>query len=288
MQRVEATQGAVAPPAPEPRVSGTGVRRCDGCGRDNDARRELCAVCGADLDTGLQLVPVGGEDVQGRDGKRSAGPAPRTRAVVILASVAAIGAAVLLPLLLLGLGPFVQEERLEPALLLRAGYRGEPGVLVVDTVATTSTASASDRDLSALNLIDGDGLTAWVGLPGDGQDAGEVIEIVLERPAWVTRIQFRNGDQLSSAAYERSGRLQRGSIVFDGRREHRIDLLDIGRQAQVVELPAPELTTRVTIRVDQVFPGSGSRGVALSEVSLIGWTADSADASLARQRSQQR
>jgi hypothetical protein len=285
MRPVEVTPSADVPRQPVSPPSGARERRCGGCGRGNDPRRELCAVCGADLDTGLPLLL--GHSGRGV-GQSLPGPGPRTRTLLTLAVLAALAVAVVLLLVGLGLGPFAPQERLGPAELLRAGYPGDPVVLAVETVATTSTASAPDRDLSPLNLIDGDGLTAWVGLPVDGQDGGEVIELVLERPAWVTRIQFRNGDHRSSDAYERSGRLQRGLITFDGRREHRIDLLDIGRQAQVIELPAPELTTRVIIRVDQVFPGSGLRGVALSEVSLIGWTADSADAALARQRSQQR
>jgi hypothetical protein len=44
--------------------------------------------------------------------------------------------------------------------------------------------------------------------------------------------------------------LQRVIIRFDGGREYRVDLLDIGLEGQVIELPAPELTTRVTIIVE--------------------------------------
>ena len=262
---------------------GHDARRCGGCGRRNDAERELCAVCGADLDTGLPIEPP--QRSQDRAGRRTASER-RERLVLALVGTIVVVAATVVPLLLLGLGPFAPTERLEPALLLRAAYPSDPVVLPVATVATTTTAVAPDRDLSPLNLIDGDGVSAWVGLPVDGDDAGEVIQFVLDEPAWVTRIQFRNGDQLSAADYERSGRLQRGILTFDGGRDHRIDLLDIGRQAQVVELAQPELTTRVTIVVERVFPGTGSRGVALSEVSLVGWTADASDAALARQRAQ--
>jgi hypothetical protein len=202
---------------------------------------------------------------------------------ILLVVVAALG-----PLLLLGLGPFAPTERLAPALLLRAAYPGPPVVLAVETVATTTTATVPDRDLSALNLIDGDGASAWIGLPLDGDTAGEVIELVLERPAWIARIQFRNGDHLSPATYESSERLQRAVLSFDGGRDYRIDLLDIGQQTQVLELPEPELTTRITIRVERTFAGTGLRGVAISEVTPIGWPADAADAALARQRAQWR
>jgi len=257
-------------------------RRCGACGRDNDRRRELCAVCGADLETGLGPEPSPGPDR--RLGRRDLAER-RERAVLAVVGVLVVIAAAVTPLLMLGIGPFAPAERLEPALLLRAAYPSDPVVLVVGTVASTTTATAPDRDLSPLNLIDGDGVTAWVGLPTDDV-AGEVIQFVLEQPAWVVRVQIRNGDHLSPDAYEASGRLQRGLLSFDGGRDHRIDLLDIGRQAQLIELLEPELTTRVTIRVDRIFPGSASRGVALSEVTLLGWPADVSDAALARQRAQ--
>jgi len=273
----------VAAGAPTVVTAGGTLRRCDGCGRGNDPERELCGVCGADLDTGL---PVERSDRRAARRRRRPSSERRERAVLLLLGAVVAVVAAVAPLALLGLGPFAPTVRLEPALLLRAAYPGDPVALPVESVATTTTAIAPDRDLSPLNLIDGDGVTAWVGLPVDGDDAGEVIQLVLERPAWITRIQFRNGDHLSADDYERSGRLQRAVLRLDGGRDHRIDLLDIGRQAQVIELPEPELTTRVTIVVERVFPGTGSRGVALSEVSLVGWSADAADAALARQRAQ--
>lgn len=278
-----ARQGTVVPlrPAPDAPVRDADVRRCGGCGRDNDRRRELCAVCGADLDTGLAV-----ESGVARTPVRRVAPAHRERLVLGAIGAVLVVAATVALLAVLGIGPFAPSQRLDPALLLRAAYPQEAAPLTVATVATTTTASAPDRDLGALNLIDGDGETAWVGLPVAGDDAGEVIELVLEEPAWVARIQFRNGDHRSADAYERSGRLQRGLLRFDGGRDHRIDLLDIGRQAQIAALAEPELTTRVTVRVDRIFPGTASQGVALSEVSLIGWPADAADAALARQRAQ--
>ncbi len=111
-----------------------------------------------------------------------------------------------------------------------------------------------------------------------------MIDLRLAEPAWVTRIEVRNGDHRSSDAYERSDRLLTGVLTLDGGRSYRVDLLDIGLGAQVVELPQPELTTRVSLRIDRVFEGTGPRGVALSEVTVVGWTAGAADAALARER----
>ena len=196
-----------------------------------------------------------------------------------------VAAVVAGPLRLLGVGPFAPPERLEPAVLLAAGYPDAAGPLEVGTVATTTTvAGVASREVAALNLIDGDVTTAWVGAPVDERGAGEIIDLTLADPAWVTRIELRNGDHGAGDAYERSDRLLTGVLTLDGGRSYRVDLLDIGLEAQVVELPRPELTTRVSIRVEQVFEGSAARGVALSEVTVVGWTAGAADAALARER----
>jgi hypothetical protein len=261
-------------------------RRCATCARVDTLGRELCAACGSDLETGLPLdLP---DRRLGRAPRRTQRSDRRERALLVLLGLVVVAFAAAAPLALLGIGPFAPTERLERALFLRAGYPGEVVALETETVATTTTAFSPDRDFSALHLFDGDGLTAWVGLPQDASGAGEVIEFTLARPAWVSRLQVRNGDHLSPEAYERSERLQRAVITFDGGRDFRVDLLDIGREAQIIELPQPELTTRVTIRVERVFAGTGPRGVALSEVTLVGWPADAADAALARQRAQWR
>lgn len=266
------------------RVDGAGTP-CPVCRRTNDADRLLCAACAAELDTGrphalwsgaLDPVPVAARRGLGHR---------RERALQVAAALLVAGAVVVGPLRLLGVGPFAPPDRLDAAVLLAAGYPDPATALDVAAVATTTTvAGAAARDVAALNLTDGDVATAWVGAPVDDRGAGEVIDLTLTDPAWVTRIEVRNGDHRSSAAYERSDRLLTGVLLLDGGRSYRIDLLDIGLAAQVVELPRPELTTRVSIRVEQVFAGTGARGVALSEVTVIGWAAGAADAALARER----
>jgi len=265
-----------------------GVRRCAGCGRDNHPTRELCRTCGTDLTSGRPLDPV----AQRVGALRAADLVLPHRAlrerlltgtlVVLLAVAVVLG-----PMALFELGPFAPTERLDRATFLIAAYPEDPVVVEVDSVeTTTSVSSAPDRTFSPLHLFDGDTGSAWVGEPADTEGAGEIIRLELVEPAWVSRIELRNGDHLSSEAYERSERLQRVVIAFDGGRDYRVDLLDIGLQAQVVELPSPELTTTVTVRVERVFPGTDLRGAALSEITIVGWLADSADRALARQRAQ--
>jgi hypothetical protein len=271
---------AAAPPA-TPRSD---VVVCPVCRRANAPDRLLCVACAAEIDTGrphavwsgaLDPVPTAS---RGRGGRRER--ALQVIVAVVIAASLAVG-----PLRFLGVGPFAAPARLDAAVLLAAGYPAEAGLLEVDAVATTTTVvGVVDRDVAALNLIDGDVTTAWIGAPVDDRGAGEVIDLRLAEPAWVTRIEVRNGDHRSSDAYERSDRLLTGVLTLDGGRSYRVDLLDIGLGAQVVELPQPELTTRVSLRIDRVFEGTGPRGVALSEVTVVGWTAGAADAALARER----
>jgi len=259
-------------------------RRCPVCGRDNDPRREICATCPTDLDTGLSLAersPGAGRSAepQGRDWTPL-----RQRTVVVAGVLLGVVAVMVALLALLNVGPFAGQERLERAVFLLAAYPAPPAAVEIGSIATTTTVELPDRVVTPLNLFDGDTGSAWIGLPVDGDDAGEIIQLTLAEPAWVSRLEIRNGDHQSAAAYERSERLQRALVRFDGGRDYRVDLLDIGLEGQVIELPAPELTTQVTIIVERTFAGLGPRGVALSEVTLVGWRASVSDAVLARQR----
>ena len=290
MQRSGQLRAAAAIPASMP---GRGAVEADAasvpcpvCRRSNPADRLLCAACAAELDTGLpHALWSGALDPEPTATARRGLGERRERLLRAAVGSVVVAAVVAGPLRLLGVGPFAPPERLEPAVLLAAGYPDAAGPLEVGTVATTTTvAGVASREVAALNLIDGDVTTAWVGAPVDERGAGEIIDLTLADPAWVTRIELRNGDHGAGDAYERSDRLLTGVLTLDGGRSYRVDLLDIGLEAQVVELPRPELTTRVSIRVEQVFEGSAARGVALSEVTVVGWTAGAADAALARER----
>lgn len=275
------SQGAVRPDAAGP--------TCPVCRRPNAADRLLCSGCAAELDTGRpHALWSGALDADPPAGRRASGavrrhPILRGSGLLVLAVATVVG-----PLRLLGIGPFAPPARLEAAVLLAAGYPDAPRLLAVDAVATTTTVvGVADRDVAALRLTDGDPATAWIGAPVvDG--AGEVIDLVLAEPAWVTGLEVRNGDHRSNDAYERSDRLLSGLLTFDGARTYRVDLLDIGLEAQTLTLPQPELTTRVSLRVEQVFAGTGARGVALSELAVVGWPAGAADAALARERARTR
>jgi len=261
------------------------LRRCAACGRDNDPRREICATCPTDLDTGLPLAGLSVGGVRRSQGLTALDwTALRRRAGLGAGALLAVTLLVTALLALMGVGPFAVQDRLERAVFLLAAYPGPQTVVEVASVATTTTADLPDRVVSPLNLFDGDTGSAWIGLPVDDDGAGEIIELVLTDPAWVSRLEIRNGDHQSSAAYERSERLQQVLVRFDGGRDYRVDLLDIGLEGQVIELPTPELTTRVTIIVERTFAGLGPRGAALSEVTIVGWTASISDAVLARQR----
>jgi len=262
--------------------------RCAVCGRINDPDRFLCLTCAADLDTGRALEVVRDRHRPASGGlleRLSRGSQQRERILLVAAGLVVAIAVVMTPLWLLELGPFAPSERLERAIFLSSAYSGPVELLTVRSVATTTVRDGlPDRDVSPLNLFDGDPSSTWIGAPISADGSGEVIQLVLERPAWVSRLEIRNGDHQTEQDYGRSGRILTAILSFDGERDFRLDLLDIGLQAQVIQLPVPELTTQVTIRVVRTFDVGTPQGIALSEVSIIGWWAITADAALARQR----
>jgi hypothetical protein len=263
-------------------------RRCAVCGRRNDPDRSLCATCAADLDTGraLEVAPARPRPAaMGLLARLAQGSQQRERALLVAAGLVIAITVVLVPLWIFDLGPFAPSERLDRAIFLSSAYEGAPVLLVVDSVATTTVREGvPDRNVSPLNLFDGDSSSTWIGAPISADGSGEVIQLLLEEPAWVSRLEIRNGDHQSEADYGSSGRILTAILSFDGDRDYRMDLLDIGLQSQVVQLPAPELTTQVTIRVVRTFDVGTPQGVALSEVTIVGWSASTADAALARQR----
>jgi hypothetical protein len=263
-------------------------RRCAVCDRLNDPDRSLCATCAADLDTGraLEVVTVRRRPAAtGLLARLSHGSQQRERALLVAAGLVIAVTVVLAPLWMFDLGPFTPSERLDRAIFLSSAYEGAPALLAVESVATTTVLDGvPDRSVSPLNLFDGDPGSTWIGAPISADGSGEVIQLLLEEPAWVSRLEIRNGDHQSEADYGSSGRILTAILSFDGDRDYRMDLLDIGLQSQVVRLPAPELTTQVTIRVVRTFDVGTPQGVALSEVTIVGWSASTADAALARQR----
>ena len=256
--------------------------RCGACGASGSPGRELCRTCGADLDPRPAMLAT---VVAPRRSDRSdrSGAELRRRALGVGAALVLALAAGALLTGALGRPTAEGPAPLGPVALDRTAYPGAPELLTVRSVATTSTAQVEGREVTPLALIDGDGSSAWIALPAD-EDVVETIELVLESPAWVDRLQVRNGDHRSPEDHELSGRLQQALLTFDGRRTHRVDLLDLGRQVQVVRLREPELTTRITLQVARVVPGSGPHGVALSELAVVGWPAQGTDVALARGR----
>lgn len=269
------------------------ARTCPACRADNHPERELCAACGADLDTGsaLPFVPALGAPVaraQALTGDHVTALAHHVRDRALFLVPAAVAVAVLAvgTLATAQRGPFSPEDVLPPAPFLAAQHPGEPVPLgVAEVAATTSRDVDLGRSHSILAVADGDPRSAWMSDPAARpRDVEEHIDLVLDEPAWVARIVVHNGDQFDAAAYERAGRAKRVLLVFDGGRRIIADLLDLGLQGQVIELPAPELTTSLELYVTELFPGSGVDGVALSDVRLLGWVADTAERSLALAR----
>lgn len=279
--------GALPPPA-----SGRGAsRRCSSCGAVNARARELCRACGLDLDPDDRTAVAPRPPVQVQR------TSPRRRAlrrwwVPVVAVLFAVPLVVGTVLFVAGLGPFAApvDAPLDPVEFPADRYPVLGEVLALSDVATLTTAPPEgDRTFRAEGLVDGDPTTAWrsdaTALPAE---TAETIDLVLERPAWVTAVAISNGDHHDVAAYERSGRIRTADLVFDGDVRVRARLQDLGRQRQLVNLEEPVLSTAVRVETIEVVGGTAHDGAAVSSVEVRGHPATAQDAQLAEERAARR
>ncbi len=287
---IGAAVGTGGDAAPPPASGRSASRRCPSCGAVNPRVRELCRACGLDLDP---------------DERTSVAPRPPSRVpqrrrprrrrrwwVPLLAVVVAIPAVVVTVLFVAELGPFSapQEQPLEPVPFPADRYPARGEALALSDVATlTSAPPEGDRVFRPEGMVDGDPTTAWRSDPA-ARPAGapETIDLLLERPAWVTAIAISNGDHHDRLAYERAGRIRRATLVFDGDVRITAQLRDLGRQRQLLSLEEPMLSTAVRLQLEEVVPGQVNPAAAVSSVEVRGHPADEQDAALAQARAERR
>lgn len=252
-------------------------RPCPACGTAAHPQRELCPACGADLDSGERLpfpaqgpaAPARRSGVAAADRLHSALHHVRDRLVLAVLGVALTVTFVVGGLVVAGRGPFAPPAVLPAVGFDPARYPADPGVLLVREVGSVPPSEGEEA------LLDGTAETAWRAVR---DPSGSVrLVLVLDEPAWIARVVMLNGDQSSSDAYERSGRARRILLVLDGDRRIGVDLLDVGRDRQVIALPNPELTTLVEIELVEAFDGVRADDIALSGIELLGWVADGDD-----------
>lgn len=286
------TGGQVAVDTTPPPASGRGATRtCTSCGAVNPRVRELCRACGLDLD------PEDRTSVAARPPARVPRPARRLGRrgrwwVPILAVVVAIPAVAVTVLFVAGLGPFAggEQEPLDPVPFPEERYPvlGEP-LALTDVATLTAAPPEGDRVFRPQGMVDGDPTTAWrsevAALPAE---AHETIDLVLERPAWITGIAISNGDHRDRLAYARSGRIRTATLVFDGGVRITAQLRDLGRQRQLITLHQPMLSTAVRLELEEVIAGEVNPGAAVSSIEVRGHPADAQDVTLAEARAAQR
>lgn len=283
----------VSPTEPTPTTAsdaaiGSRARTCAGCGSVNHAGRLLCAACGVDLDDPTTPVTVGPQPRRADrvwsgvpDGARLG----RRWALAVFA-IGAVVAVVLGVLVVVEVGPFARAADIPEASFDAAAYPQEPQRLVLSDVAALTTRATEDgRAFTPRELVDGDPASSWHGELADLPDGlVEKVDLVLDRPAWVTAVIIDNGDQASPDDYAAAGRVQRGQLVFDGAVVLPVTLLDQGLEPQIVELDEPLLTTAIRLEILETVPGTERDGPALSGVALRGHPADGDDLDVADER----
>ncbi|MEX0592903.1 MAG: hypothetical protein WD152_05465 [Nitriliruptoraceae bacterium] len=202
--------------------------------------------------------------------------------------MAIITVSVVAGLFIAGVGPFARAVPPPPPVELDGDTYVEPRVVLELTDIATVTVSppADGRDFSPVQMVDDDPTTAWRSLPAQPDGQREIIDLFLAEPSWVEMLLVSNGDQFDAESYGWAARVHRALVTFDGGVRYVVDLLDVGRIPQAVELPAPVLTTTMRIEIVEVFPGSTDAGVAISDLELRGRIAADEDADEAIARAQ--
>jgi hypothetical protein len=269
----------------------TAVATCSACGAVNASSRMLCGACGLDLDTGdpqltVEPAPAVGmwssvETAPRERGERAAIPwwVPAVLALLVLVAVAAA-------IVSLGLGPFEASGDLPTAEFEASDYPGDPEPLTLTDVATlTLQPPVGGRTFTPEHLVDGNPETAWHGdasaLP---TETDEKIDLILDRPAWVTGVVIDNGDQVDAQAYASTSRVQRALMVFDGDVRVPVTLLDQGLSPQIVEFEEPLLSSAVRIEILETVAGTDLEEVAISRLEVLGFPAEGDDVALAEER----
>ena len=270
-------------PAPER------ARVCPSCGAFNVTEREICRLCAADLLSGDPLPwPHPDPDPEVAAEHLGERPHPRRWLFAAAAVLVATGA-LLLGMVIAGLGPFADGPSVPDADFSAEAYAGEPVALGLSDIATMTTRPPEgDRTFVAARMVDDTPETAWRSDELQEQlvsdDPLEIIDLFLVEPAWVEEILIRNGDQFDLQAYEEEGRPRQVRVTFDGGKSYLLNLLDEGRGQQSIDLPEPHLTTMVRFEIVDVFPGSQSDGIGISDLEIRGWRATDVDAELAGER----
>lgn len=261
--------------------------RCPVCSEDNHAEREVCATCGVDLETGEVLPVAGGpagsvrRSVLTSDGTVAVLHHVRDRVTIVLVVLVVTFGLVVAGLALTASGPFTPEVVLPPVPFAADEHPGEP----VDLEMTFLEAPSDGPGDEALAMVDDDPRTSWTS-PSIDDDEGLDVPIVIElaEPAWVSRLVVLNGDHRDADAHDLSGRVRRLILIMDGSRRIAVDLIDIGLAGQVIDLPEPELTTRIEIHIVEAATLGPTGGVTLAEIGVLGWIAGPDDRAVALSR----
>lgn len=248
------------------------LRPCPWCGAPNSPARVLCGRCGADLaEGGADAPPAPSSDfvAEPRGRRRS----QRRWPLVVGVLAAVVVGTVFGVLVYLQVGPFREAEPVAQPTFDEEAYPERPERLTVASVSASSTLpSEGDASYEPAMAADGDISTAWnEGAPGAGD--GESLTFHLDERSWVEEIVIWNGDQEDERAFRANARASTVLLAFDedGPR-FEVDL-DPGTGPQVVDLPDPVLTRRVTLRALEVVPDDRYDDLAISEVEILGWPA---------------
>ncbi|MEE6258982.1 TFIIB-type zinc ribbon-containing protein [Plantactinospora sonchi] len=253
-----------APPGAPPRQTPAGYRpvtvrpgevACPSCGYGNPVARIRCQRCGREL----RVLPV-----TVLPPPLPPAPAPIRRrpryglialvAALVVAAVAATG------LLVARSGLLPNRPGATPS--------AAPVPIPADRVRADASSIVPDSARFAVgNLLDGDLATCW---QSDGDrirnNIGVRLTFEFDAPVRVARITLVNGYARTPTDYRNNERAARLTVVTEGGSVPWT--LPDTAEAQTIDLPTAAPTGTVTLVVEEVYPGSRFRDLAITEITF--------------------
>ncbi|MEO3815989.1 hypothetical protein [Plantactinospora sp. B24E8] len=228
---------------------------CPSCGYGNPAARIRCQRCGREL----RVVPV---SVPPPPMPPAPAPIRRRPRYPLIALVAALVVAVVAATGLLVARSGVLQNR--PG----ATPSAAPVPIPADRVRADASSIVPESARFAVgNLLDGDLATCW---QSDGDrlrnNIGVRLTFEFDAPVRLARITLVNGYARTPTDYRNNERAARLTVVTEGGSVPWV--LPDSAEAQTIDLPTVAPTGTVTLVVEEVYPGTRFRDLAITEITF--------------------
>ncbi len=120
------------------------------------------------------------------------------------------------------------------------------------------------------NVIDGDPVTAWLSAPGRDGGRDETLRVTLGEKRAVREVRILPGFARLPQDFAERARPKRGTLIFSDGTEQHITFAD---EPSIQRFAVNATASWMTLRIDEVYPGSMFECVAISEIEVGSYAA---------------